>query len=71
MPYAQSYLQRKPGEWTPIYRLYYGSMHWVSEIVEGFDGLPWYRIKDKLIGNENLNYYIPARQARLILPEET
>ena len=71
VPYAQSYLQRKPGEWTPIYRLYYGSMHWVSEIVEGFDGLPWYRIKDELIGYENLNYYIPARQARLILPEET
>jgi len=71
VPYAQSYLQRKPGEWTPIYRLYYGSMHWVSEIVEGFDGLPWYRIKDELIGYENLNYYIPARQARFILPEET
>lgn len=71
VPYTQSYLQRKPGEWTAIYRLYYSSLHWVSEIVEGPDGTPWYRIKDELIGYDSLNYYIPARHARLIQPEET
>lgn len=71
VPYSQSFLQRKPGEWTPIYRLYFGSVHWVSEIVEGPDGEAWYRIKDELIGNDNLNYYIPAAHARLIPPEET
>jgi len=71
VPYTQSYLQRTPGAWTPIYRLYYNSVHWVSEIVEGPDGTPWYRIKDELIGYDSLNYYIPAKHARLIQPEET
>ena len=71
VPYAQSFLQRKQGEWTPIYRLYFGTLHWISEIVDGPDGKPWYRIKDELIGSDNLNYYIPAVQARLIPPEET
>ena len=71
VPFTQSYLQRKPGEWTPIYRLYYNSLHWVSEIVEGPDGNAWYRIKDELIGSDNLNYYIPAAHARLIPTEET
>jgi lipoprotein-anchoring transpeptidase ErfK/SrfK len=71
VPFAQSFLQRKPGEWTPIYRLYFGTVHWAVGIVEGPDGEPWYRIVDELIRNENLHYYIPANQARLVTPEET
>jgi len=61
----------KPGEWTPIYRLYFGTVHWAVGIVEGPDGEPWYRIVDESIQNENLHYYIPAKYARIIPPEET
>lgn len=71
VPYSLSYLQRKKGEWTPLYRLYYGTVHWAVEIVEGPDGDGWYRIVDELIQNENLHYYIPAKHARLIPIEET
>lgn len=71
VPYALSYLQRKAGEWSPLYRLYYGTVHWAVGIVEGPDGDAWYRIVDELIQNENLHYYIPARYARLIPPEDT
>lgn len=63
VPYSQSYLQRKQGEWTLLYRLYYGTVHWAVGIVEGPDGEPWYRIKDELIQSDNLNYYIPAKHA--------
>ena len=71
VPYALSYLQRKVGEWTPLYRLYFGTVHWAVGMVEGPDGEPWYRIVDELIQNENLHYYIPAKHARLIPAEET
>jgi hypothetical protein len=71
VPFAQSYLQRRPGEWTPIYRLYFGTVHWVVGIVEGPDGEPWYRIVDELIQSDNLNYYIPAKYGRIIPTEET
>lgn len=71
VPYSLSYLQRKKGEWTPLYRLYYGTVHWAVEIVEGPDGDGWYRIVDELIQNENLHYYIPVKHARLIPIEET
>ena len=70
VPYALSYLQRKAGEWTPLYRLYFGTVHWSVGIVEGPDGEPWYRIVDELIQSENLHYFIPANQARLISAEE-
>ena len=71
VPFAQSFLQRKPGEWTQNYRLYFGTVHWAVGIVEGSDGEPWYRIVDESIRIENLHYYIPANQARLVTPEET
>lgn len=71
VPYTLSYLQRKAGEWTPLYRLYYSTVHWAKEIVTGPDGEPWYRIVDELIQMDNLNYYIPVKHARLIPPEET
>ena len=71
VPYASSYLQKTPGAWTPLYRLYYGSVHWAVGLVEGPDGKPWYRIRDELVRLDSLNYYIPAHQARIIPPEET
>lgn len=72
VPLTQSYLQQQAGKWTPLYRLYYSTIHWVTAITTGPDGEPWYRIKDELIGSsDNLDYYIPVKHARLIPVEET
>jgi hypothetical protein len=53
--------------WQPIYRLYYGSTHWVKGIEEGPDGTPWYRLHDELT---ELEYLAAASHFRLIPPEE-
>ncbi len=71
VPFSQSYLHRNDKEWTPLYRLYYGTNHWAVGIVEGPDGEPWFRIKDHLLFFDSLDYYIPAKHARLIPLEET
>lgn len=71
VPFTQSYLQRKEGQWEPLYRLYYRTVHWAVAVVEGPDGEPWFRIKDHLLFFDNLDYYIPAKHARLIPLEET
>lgn len=71
VPFTQSYLHRKDAEWEPLYRLYYNTVHWAVGIVEGPDGEPWYRIKDHLLYFDSLDYYIPAKHARLIPLEET
>jgi lipoprotein-anchoring transpeptidase ErfK/SrfK len=67
VPYSQSYLLRKQNNWTQLYRLYYGSVHWVIGIVEGPDGEPWYRIRDEMLKYDtNLDYYVPAKHMRLV-----
>jgi lipoprotein-anchoring transpeptidase ErfK/SrfK len=46
--------------------IYYESVHWVDEVLEGPDGGPWYRIFDDLDGA----YYVAAPHLRIIQPEE-
>lgn len=59
--------------WTPgeryhvAYRFYYETTHWVSSVVTGVDGTPYYHIlEDKW----ELDYYVPARHLRLIPASE-
>lgn len=70
VPYTQSYLQRAAGDWTQLYRLYFSSTHWVTQVVEGPDGQPWYRIKDDMLKIDSLDYYVPAQHVRLIPENE-
>jgi len=53
--------------WEPLYRLYYGSTHWVKGVDTGPDGTPWYRLHDELT---EVEYHVPAPHMRLIPPEE-
>lgn len=70
VPYSQSYRYTKLYGWQPIYRLYYGSLHWIIGIDEGPDGQPWYRIRDELLSARHENYHVPAQHLRPVLPEE-
>lgn len=53
--------------WEPVYRLYYGSTHWVRKLETGPDGQPWYLLHDELT---EVQYHAPAAHFRLIPPEE-
>ena len=54
--------------WQRFYRLYYQSVHWITDIVEGPQAnQPWYEITDERL---RLRYAVPARHVRLIQPDE-
>ena len=68
VPFTQSWLpSRSTKEWEPLYRLYYQSVHWVTGLDEGPDGVPWYRLSDELL---RIDYHVPASHVRLIDDEE-
>jgi len=50
----------------PLFPLYYESVYWIEEIVDGPDGQPWYRIFDDLTGNYS---YVNAAHLRPIPPD--
>lgn len=68
VPFSQTmrYIPYKK-TWEPLYRLYYGSTHWVKGIDPGPDEAAWYRLHDEL--NE-VEYHAPAEHLRFIQPEE-
>jgi len=66
VPYSQCYLHRTDQEWLPIYRLYYESAHWVVGTLVRSDGSIWYRIKDEMLMEDNLDYYVPAEHVRFV-----
>jgi len=47
MTQTMRYITYKKG-WEPVYRLYYGSTHWVRALEAGPDGMPWYKLHDEL-----------------------
>lgn len=70
VPLTQTYRYTKAYGWQPIYRLYYGSLHWITAVEEGPDGQPWYRIRDELLSADHENYHASAVHLRPVLPEE-
>lgn len=53
--------------WQRLYRLYYGSVHWITHLLEGPDGEPWYGLTDELL---HVQYCVPASHIRPILADE-
>lgn len=70
VPYSQPMEYSAADGWLTVenFQLYYSSTHWVTDIVEGPDKQPWYRITDELW--EHYHYYIPAAHLRAIPDEE-
>jgi len=67
VPYTQSWHQRADGQRARLYRLYYGSVHWVTAVKLGPHGEPIYEITDDLL---KVPYEVYAPHLRLIPPEE-
>lgn len=59
IPFSQPYTFSQKEGWRPEnrYLLYYDSNHWVTDIVEGPDGEPWYQITEAW---EQVQYYAAA-----------
>ncbi len=63
VPFTRTLRFSEPDGWEPLYRLYYRSNHWVTDITEGPDGEPWYVLEDDLL---HVEYMAAATDLRLI-----
>lgn len=67
VPFTRAIYQTRNGGWMQLYRLYYGSVHWVTGTAESPQGEPWYRLTDEWL---KVHYYVPAGHVRLISADE-
>ncbi len=67
VPYSDTRTYSQSEGWKQVYRLYYQTTHWVTDVVEGPDRTPWYQLLDEL---DSARYYVPAIHVRLIPAEE-
>ncbi len=67
VPFTEASINNRLTGWRTLYRLYYGSTHWITGIEKGPDGSTWYRVNDELI---DMDYHIPAEHLRPIPAEE-
>ncbi len=68
VPYTLAYTFSQSRGWEQGYRLYYETTHWITDVVEGQDGQPWYQLTSEL--TDYLIYYVPAAHLRPIPDEE-
>jgi hypothetical protein len=68
VPYTQAFTYSQTYGWEPGYRLYYETTHWITDIVTGPDGQPWYQLTSEL--TDYLIYYVQAMHMQSILDEE-
>ncbi len=67
MPYTDSLRYIRSGEWQPVYRFYYGSVHWITRLDEGPDGEAWYGLTDDRL---RVLLHVPAAHIRPISAKE-
>jgi lipoprotein-anchoring transpeptidase ErfK/SrfK len=67
VPYTQTMRYTRQDGWTRLYRLYYESVHWITDVVKGPDGQAWYRLQDNYVYT---NYCVNAAHIRPISPHE-
>lgn len=63
VPFTRTMFYSGYNGWEPKYRFYYGSVHWVTDIITGPDNQPWYKIKDELL---KVELAVPAEHLRYI-----
>jgi lipoprotein-anchoring transpeptidase ErfK/SrfK len=68
VPYSQSYYKSRTTDWQRAYRLYFGSIYWITHFLEeGLDGEPWYGLTDDRL---RVVLYVPAPHIRAIPAKE-
>jgi lipoprotein-anchoring transpeptidase ErfK/SrfK len=61
VPFTQTQYQDRNGYWMPLYRLYYGSIHWITGLDEDASGELCYRLTDEWL---RIHYWAPAKLIR-------
>lgn len=61
VPYADSLRYSRSSGWQPLYRLYYQSVYWITDLLEGPDGEVWYQLTDDLL---HVKFCIPTTDMR-------
>jgi lipoprotein-anchoring transpeptidase ErfK/SrfK len=56
VPYTRSY-RRVGTAWEPLYRLYFGSVHWITDVFKGSDRKTWYQLTDERL---HAHYIVPS-----------
>ncbi len=60
VPFTRSY--RLVGkEWQPLYRLYFGSVHWITDVLKGRDRRTWYQLTDERM---HVHHIVPGVHVR-------
>lgn len=67
VPYAQAYRYNQWDGWFPTFRMYYGSIQWITGLDAGPDGEQWYQVIDE--ADESI-HYVPSVQLRPFAAEE-
>jgi hypothetical protein len=68
VPFTQSMLKMSSNRWARAYRLYYGSLFWITNFVEGPDEHTWYELTDDRL---RVHYCVPTSHIRPIPRGET
>jgi lipoprotein-anchoring transpeptidase ErfK/SrfK len=66
VPFSDAHEEPGPDS-TVAHRLYYETVHWITDAVVGADGQTWYRLLDD---KWDLYYYTPAKHLRIIPDDE-
>ncbi len=61
VPFTQTIYKNRFDQWVPLYRLYYGSLHWVTGVEESPSGDTLYRLYDDWL---RVYYRAPAEHIR-------
>jgi len=67
VPFTQSMYKNRQGYWIDLYRLYFGSVHWITAVEETQPGEVFYCLTDEWL---RIDYKVPAEHVRPIPIEE-
>lgn len=67
VPFTKTRYKTRSGTWMELYRLYFGSVHWITGLLDVKEGGPWYRLTDERL---HIHYYAPAWAIRPVDPIE-
>jgi hypothetical protein len=67
VPFTQSLKPLRNSTWQALYRLYFGSVYWITDLIGGPDGEAWYELTDDRL---HIPYCVPAAHLRPISIEE-
>jgi hypothetical protein len=67
LPYIETLYKNRDGAWMGLYRLYYGSVHWITGVERSLPGETFYRLTDERL---RVDYWTRAAAVRPLPPEE-